>query len=112
MYTEEARDYLIDVVLPEMAAEGFDVITYEKTDLDYEAREAAGMYKKDADLSKLDLSSVKWKMTVPVELVDYYGEYYKKYFNNENSPLTNNPFLTKAHYDTIQSKIIKYIFMY
>ncbi len=109
VYSQEARDYLIDTVLPEMAAEGYDIIEYDKEILDEEARDAAGMNKEGAIISELDLSSVKWKMTVPVELVDYYGEYYKKYFNNENSPLTNNPFLTKAHYDTIQGTSYKYV---
>lgn len=109
VHSEEARDYLIDVVLPEMEAEGFTVIHYDKEVLDQKARDAKQLHKEGTDITTVDLSTVKWDMTVPVELVDYNGEYYKKYFNNENSPLTNNPFLTKAHYDNNLSGSYQFI---
>ena len=97
VYTQEARDYILDTVLPELEAEGLDVKSYDKFELDEEA-------KKLAETTK-NKQTVSWKIDVPEELVDTYGEYYKKYFNNENSPLTNNPFMTAAHYNKLRQTL-------
>lgn len=112
VHNQEARDYLINTVLPEMGAAGVDVsmerdgISYDLTDeasrqelllaLDAEALEAFKVSKSEAKFP-----AVKWQIKVPKELVDIYGEYYKKYFNNADSPLTNNPFLSSVDYDYI-----------
>ena len=104
VYSEEARNYLINTVLPEMGEDGINVkmkVGYRTYDLrhdyeraallealDYQAYEEYNVYNNSNKLPR-----VQWDLEVPQELVDIYGEYYKKYFNNANSPLTNNPFM-------------------
>ena len=64
--------------------------------LDYQAYEKYNVYNNSNKLP-----SVQWDLEVPQELVDIYGEYYKKYFNNANSPLTNNPFMQDRDFMTL-----------
>lgn len=100
VHSIEARDYLIDTVFPEMAAEGFEVPELDKAELDKEARQSAYLAKTK--------EKVSFKISgIPSELVDYRTDYYKKYFNNEDSPLTNNPFLTAPLYNTLQTTYFK-----
>ena len=93
VYSEEARNYLINTVLPEMGEDGINVklkIGYRTYDLrhdyeraallealDYQAYEEYNVYDNSNKLPR-----VQWDLEVPQELVDIYGEYYKKYFNN------------------------------
>lgn len=87
IYGQKNRDYLIDVVLPEMEKEGFDITYYDKEELDESYR---------LDTAK----NPYWTLSVPSELMDYNGPYFKKFFNNEDSPLTSNPFMAEVHYQT------------
>ena len=104
VYSEEARNYLINTVLPEMGEDGINIklkIGYRTYDLRHDYERAALLEDLDYQAYKKynvydnsnKLPSVQWDLEVPQELVDIYGEYYKKYFNNANSPLTNNPFM-------------------
>lgn len=90
VYTQEALEYILDEVFPYLENEGLNVPEYDKEELFEEARKQSGKTKnKDA---------VEWTLSdVPVELLDSDGEYYNKFFNNENSPLTNNPFILNTH---------------
>lgn len=96
VHSVEARDYLIDVVFPELEQAGLgDFSEYDKHFMDQEAYEAAQKSK--------DKTKVSWTLKgIPAELLDFHGEYYKKFFNNENSPLTNNPFLTVNDYRALR----------
>ena len=112
VYSEEARDYLLNTVLPEMGKEGMDVtleLNREKYDLTNEDErndyinalneKTLKDFEKSGSTSKYP--SVSWDIKVPEELVNIYGPYYKKYFNNENSKLTNNPFISSIDYRTL-----------
>lgn len=91
VYNQEALDYLLDVVFPELEAEGIEVPTYTKEDLYDQAKASAEKNK--------NYTSVSWLLkNIPTELLDCDGEYYNKYFNVEGSPLTNNPFILNVHY--------------
>lgn len=91
VFTQEALDYLLDVVFPELEADGIAVPSYDKEELYDQA-------KNYADKNK-NYTKVEWTLKdIPVELLDCDGEYYNKYFNVEGSPLTNNPFLLNVHY--------------
>ena len=91
VFTQEALDYLLDVVFPELEADGIAVPSYDKEELYDQA-------KSYADKNK-NYTKVEWTLKeIPVELLDCDGEYYNKYFNVEGSPLTNNPFLLNVHY--------------
>ena len=114
VFSEEARDYLLNTVLPELGKEGMDVtleLNRESYDLtDDQAREdyiAALNEKTYKDFIKSDSDakypSVSWDIKVPEQLVNIYGPYYKKYFNNENSKLTNNPFISSVDYNTLSN---------
>ena len=87
VYSEEARDYLIDVVFPDLESQGLFENVYTKEELDEE-------YSLDT------LGNARWKFKkIPAELTDTDSELYKKYFNNDNSPLTNNPFMITTLYE-------------
>lgn len=91
VYTQEALEYILDVVFPTLENEGLTVPYYDKQELFDEARESAE--KND------NKESVKWVLNdVPLELLDCDGEYYDRFFNVEGSPLTNNPFLLNTHF--------------
>lgn len=91
VYTQEALDYLVDVVFPELEADGIEVPQVDKEELYDQA-------KTSADKNK-NYTTVQWTIKdMPIELLDCDGEYYNKYFNVEGSPLTNNPFLLNLHY--------------
>ncbi len=99
VYSQEARDYIINVVLPELEAEGIEVPSYDIEELNNEARE---------NIEKNGKEKVQWKLEgIPLELLDYNGEYYHKYFNNENSPLTNNPFMLNTHFVNLSPNMFK-----
>jgi len=115
IYNQEARDYIIDKVLPEMALDGIDVtINVDRNtsyDISNEAeRDEYKLYLDDKartayeeSKSEAKYPSVKWEITVPAELVNIKGEYYKKYFNNADSPLTSNPFMTYWDYNSLST---------
>lgn len=96
VYTQEALDYLLDVVFPALEADGISVPQLDKEELYDEA-------KTSADKNE-NYTSVEWTIKdVPTELLDFSGEYYNKYFNVEDSPLTNNPFILNQHFTLMQS---------
>ena len=92
VYSQEALDYLLDVVFPALEADGISVPSYDKEELYDQARTNAEKNKNK--------TSVSWTLKeIPLELLDFSGEYYNKYFNVEGSPLTNNPFILNQHYN-------------
>ena len=102
VYTQEALDYLLDVVFPALEADGISVPSFDKESLYEQA-------KANAEKNK-NKTSVSWTLKgIPVELLDFSGEYYNKYFNVEGSPLTNNPFLLNQHYNLIAPGPYSYI---
>ena len=91
VYTQEALEYILDVVFPALENDGLTIPYYDKEELFNEARENAEKNKNK--------ESVKWVLNdVPLELLDCDGEYYNRFFNIEGSPLTNNPFLLNTHF--------------
>ena len=102
VYTQEALDYLLDVVFPALEADGISVPSFDKEELYDQARANAEKNKNK--------TTVSWTLKdIPVELLDFSGEYYNKYFNVEGSPLTNNPFLLNQHYNLIAPGPYSYI---
>ena len=102
VYTQEALDYLLDVVFPALEADGISVPSFDKESLYDQARANAEKNKNK--------TTVSWTLKdIPVELLDFSGEYYNKYFNVEGSPLTNNPFLLNQHYNLIAPGPYSYI---
>ena len=102
VYTQEALDYLLDVVFPALEADGISVPSFDKESLYDQA-------KANAEKNK-NKTSVSWTLKeIPLELLDFSGEYYNKYFNVEGSPLTNNPFLLNQHYNLIAPGPYSYI---
>lgn len=102
VYTQEALDYLLDVVFPALEADGISVPSFDKESLYDQARANAEKNKNK--------TSVSWTLKeIPLELLDFSGEYYNKYFNVEGSPLTNNPFLLNQHYNLIAPGPYSYI---
>lgn len=120
VYSEEARNYLINTVLPEMGENGIDVkmeVDYTTYDLRYETEREALLEALDYQAyeeynvynSFKKLPSVEWNLKVPQELVDIYGEYYKKYFNNSKSPLTNNPFMQNRDFQVLSQDYYRFV---
>lgn len=103
VYSEEARDYLMEVVLPDL---------YEKGEVDFSPEEFPEEYISNISALSTNNSykpndsnykEYYWKFqNLPQSLVDPLGEYYKEYFNNEDSPLTNNPFLYLSAYNDLK----------
>lgn len=90
VYSEDALDYILNTVFPELDEEGIPVPEVTKEDLDQE-------YTTDV------FGNARWKIkNCPTDLLRYDSPYYKKYFNNENSPLTNNPFMTSPTYASLK----------
>lgn len=109
VYNQEARDYLIDVVLPALGNAGENVtindfdLTTEDGREGYKAQlDAQAVKEYELSKSKAKYPSVSWKISVPESLVNVYGENFRKYFNNENSPLTSNPFMSLVDYDSLR----------
>ncbi len=93
IYDEEANTYFREVIIPGLEEDG---ISYNLPEPELD---------KNGDLVvKMDsIGNVYWTYrNVPVELLDYQSEYYQKYFNNENSPCTNNPFYLSSHYSYLK----------
>lgn len=93
VYSQKALEYLLDTVFPYLEEQGIDVPSYDKEELFESARKSANRSgSKD---------SVKWTLSgIPDELTDPNGEYYNMFFNVEESPLTNNPFIINTTYSS------------
>ena len=118
VYSQKARDYLVTVAFRELNKQlnEADGITNEDewedyypiySDEDLEELNDSSSYKTDED------GNPYWKFTIndpELRLITFGTEEYKKYFNNSDSPLTNNPFLLSSHYvGYISSNFQRYV---
>lgn len=108
VYSQKARDYLINVAFKELNREinAENGITNEEEWEDYYP-----IYSEE-DIEELDKSyknpdadgNPSWRFIIKdpeLRLITYGTEAYRKYFNNSDSPLTNNPFMLSTHYNNI-----------
>lgn len=106
VYSQKARDYLVTVAFRELNEKLNEEagITNEDeweayypiyTDETLEDLNQSSSYKTDEE------GNPYWRFTIEdpeLRLITFGTEEYKKYFNNSDSPLTNNPFLLSSHY--------------
>lgn len=118
VYSQKARDYLINVFYEMNKAineeEGnMDEADWEEYYPMYTEDDILEMNEKGGDLGyKTDTegnNSWTFQFADPdYRLIDPQSEYYKKYFNNNESPLTNNPFMLVTHYTALSDRYMRH----
>lgn len=114
VYSQKARDYIINVfyemnkvineeegIMDEDDWEEYYPMFTEDDILEMNEKDGQLGYKTDSE------GNHYWKFTIndpKNRLIDYTTEYYKKYFNNSESPLTNNPFMLVTHYQALADR--------
>ena len=102
VYSEEARDYLLNVVFPEYADE-YDVPSFDEEQIESELNQKYHRKNNPNGYQVDNYNNAYWRFKIEEdlakELFTFGSESYKRWFNNEESPLTNNPFIIGTLYE-------------
>ena len=103
VYTKEGYEYMLHTVLPDLADMGLILGSEEEGFYTFEGNPIVDSTLGE-DTSYGNYGNTKYFKFVglPLELLDVDGELYKKYFNNPDSPLTNNPFLPEQQWNFLK----------
>lgn len=103
VYSQEARDYLLNVVFPEYS-EYYDVPSFDEYEIEEELNQKYHRSNNPNGYMTDNYNNAYWRFSVEEdlakELFTIGSEGYKRWFNNSESPLTNNPFMIGTLYDT------------